>query len=137
MSEREIRKPNKSIRTRVLVIATAAVFALSLAAALALRLSSPPASVARVSLDGQVLYEIDLSAVDEEMQLTIDAGEGYNVIAVRKGGIRVVDADCPDRVCVNRGWLTGGRMPIVCLPHRLVIELVSGGDAEAPDAISG
>ena len=55
----------------------------------------------------------------------------------RPGGIRVSFADCPDQICVDQGWLSGGRIPIVCLPHRLVIELVEGGDDEAFDAVSG
>ena len=125
------------IGTRTLVIGAALAFALSLAAALALRTGARPGAVARVTLDGEVLYEIDLSAVEGETSFTVESAHGFNVIAVDRGRIRVSDADCPDRVCVNRGWLTGGYMPVVCLPHRLVIELVSGGDAEAPDAVSG
>ena len=34
-------------------------------------------------------------------------------------------------------WLEGGATPIVCLPHRLVITLVSGGSEDALDAVSG
>ena len=125
------------ISTRALIAAAAAVFALSLAAALILRWAGPRGTVARVTLDGQVLYEIDLSAVTDERQIVVESEAGFNVVAVRPGAIRVIDADCPDRVCVDRGWLTGGYMPIVCLPHNLVIELTRGGDPAAPDAVSG
>lgn len=35
----------------------------------------------------------------------------------------MLEADCPDQVCVHAGWLTDSAAPIVCLPHRLVIRL--------------
>ena len=38
--------------------------------------------------------------------------------------IHVKSADCPDKICVDTGWIGGDRksVPIVCLPNRLVIE---------------
>ena len=48
---------------------------------------------------------------------------GSNTILVQPGRICVSEADCPDRICVYQGWLTDDPIPIVCLPHRLVIAL--------------
>ena len=42
------------------------------------------------------------------------------------GRIRVSAADCPDQVCVEQGYISDGTVPIVCLPHGLVIEIVGG-----------
>ena len=48
--------------------------------------------------------------------------EGHvNRIEIRDHRIRVLEADCPDQVCVRAGWLDSAA-PIVCLPHRLVIQ---------------
>ena len=41
----------------------------------------------------------------------------------------MLEADCPDQVCVRQGWVQDRTVPIVCLPHRLVIEIV-GGEGE-------
>ena len=108
-------------------------------AALSLRLFRPDSgrAVARVEVDGEVVREIDLSAVAGAYRFEVETPGGVNVVEVRPGGIRVADADCPDQVCVKRGWLEGGRLPVVCLPHRLVISLVSGGDDDALDAVAG
>ena len=46
---------------------------------------------------------------------------------VSEGKIRVCEADCPDQVCVNQGWISSEAVPIVCLPHKLMIEIVNGG----------
>ena len=46
--------------------------------------------------------------------------------------IRVKDADCPDKTCVGMGWLSSSSMPIVCLPHKLVIQFTDDtGDVDA------
>ena len=51
----------------------------------------------------------------------------HNTVVVEGGRVRVSQADCPDQVCVNQGWISNGTVPIICLPHRLMIEIVDGG----------
>ena len=113
-----------------------AAFIACAAAALLLHRAPAARTLARVRVDGQVVREIDLAAVAAEQAFTVDTPWGQNTVSVRPGGIRVSDADCPDRVCVNQGWLTGGRVPIVCLPHRLVIELAEGGNNNTQDTVA-
>ena len=55
--------------------------------------------------------------------LTVESDAGVNIIQIEPGQIRILEADCPDQVCVQAGWLTDSAAPIVCLPHRLVIRL--------------
>ena len=47
-----------------------------------------------------------------------------NTVEIKDHMIHVSDADCPDRICVDTGWIGGDRksVPIVCLPNQLVIE---------------
>jgi Uncharacterized protein conserved in bacteria len=55
----------------------------------------------------------------------------YNVIEVAGDKIRITEADCGDQVCVRRGWAEKNGDTIVCLPHKLVIEIqdqAGGGD---------
>ena len=60
---------------------------------------------------------------------------GTNTVQVEPGRIRVSAADCPDQVCVHQGWISTGVVPIVCLPHQIVIE-ITGGESYA-DAAAG
>lgn len=86
--------------------------------------------VARITLDGELVEEIDLSAVTEPYTFTLEGPGGFtNTIEVEHGRIRVLEAGCPDQVCVNQGYISDGTVPIVCLPNRLVIEIVGGGDS--------
>ena len=76
-----------------------------------------------ISVDGQVWRTVDLSAVTEPYTFTVETEDGWNTIQAAPGSIQVVDADCPHQDCVKQGAISDGAIPIVCLPHRLVIEI--------------
>ena len=87
-------------------------------------------TVAVISVDGEVLERIDLSKVRKPYDLEISTGYGRNTVHVERDAISVSEADCPDRICVYQGRLTGSGIPIICMPHRLVIE-IEGGELDA------
>ena len=67
---------------------------------------------------------IDLEKVEKPYTFKLKTGEGhYNTIAVDKGSISIIEADCPDQLCVHQGKISDGLKPIVCLPHELVIRI--------------
>jgi hypothetical protein len=103
-------------------------------------LSQVTASQANIYLDGARVNSFDLSGVAEPYSVTVesaaDGRAGMNVLMLEHGRIRVSEADCPDGFCVRQGWLSSGAVPIVCLPHRLVIRLEGGSPPEV-DAVVG
>ena len=101
-----------------------------------LMLRKAPANVARIFQEGAQIKRLDLSAVTEPYSFTVESGAGINIIAVENGRIRVLEADCPDGLCVRQGWISSGSMPIVCLPHELIIQLDNGNSQEL-DAVVG
>ncbi len=97
--------------------------------------------IARIYQSGQLLETVDLSAVSESYSFRVDAPKGgYNIIEVRPGVIGMIEADCPDGLCVEMGYSTNALLPIVCLPHELVIEITKAAPAHeadtAPDIIT-
>jgi len=86
-------------------------------------LGSTGGTVAVISVDGEELERIDLSRVEDSYDIVIETVYGSNTVHVEPGAISVTEADCPDRICVHQGKLTGGGIPIICMPHRLVIEI--------------
>ena len=94
--------------------------------------SANDSKIAKVIQDGKVIKEIDLERVDTPYEFTVsDENEGHNTIRVEKGRICVVSSDCPDKICVNQGYIKSGAKPIVCLPHKLCIVIVSKGNIDA------
>lgn len=77
-----------------------------------------------ITVDGAVYDTVDLSAVAVPYEITVETEYGWNTIRVSHGAIEVADSDCPGHDCVKQGTVTDGVIPIVCLPHKLVIQIV-------------
>lgn len=84
----------------------------------------PAGNTADVYIDGKMVQTIDMT-VDDAYEFSTDRGS--NTVVVESGKIRVSDADCPDKVCVDMGWKSRRGETITCLPHKLVIEIQGGG----------
>ena len=89
--------------------------------------------IARIIQDGKVLYEIQLNEVPGPQTYHVNGENGYNTVLVQQGHVRMMEASCPDQVCVNQGWISNSALPIVCLPNKVIIE-ITGGEGEL-DAI--
>ncbi|MCD8158123.1 MAG: NusG domain II-containing protein [Clostridiales bacterium] len=88
---------------------------------------------AKIYSEGELVETIELDNVSEGYEFTVEGKQGENIIRVEQGRICVVSASCPDKVCVNQGWISNGVTPIVCLPNKLIIE-IEGAEAEADAA---
>lgn len=55
-------------------------------------------------------------------------GSSYNLLAVDGERVWMQAADCPDQICVHHIPIKGGGESIICLPHKLVVE-IRGGEA--------
>ena len=114
------------LKTRTWIIILAAVAVLMTVLSVLILTSRAPGVTAQVVLDGEVIREIDLSRVREPYSFTVEDGSGgTNLVEVEPGRIRVSEANCPDKICVSQGWLSDQNVPIVCLPHRLIIRIRS------------
>ena len=123
---RNHRAPAKSLWNKKDLLFIAAIL---LAAGLAFLFFRPQPSEslsrAEISVDGRTAMELDLS---EDQVLTVDgAGGGYNRIQVRDGAVSVLEASCPDKVCVHTGTVRYPGETIVCLPNRMIITVIQGG----------
>ncbi len=75
-----------------------------------------------VEIEGQVVQKFDL-AQDLE-PLKIETRHGFNTIEIKDEKVRVVEADCPDLICVYTGWRGHVGQLIVCMPHYFVVKIV-------------
>lgn len=110
-------------KTRTWIYIIVAILLLSLAASLYLWTRDAKGRIANVYVDRALVRSVDLDALTSPLRFTVETERGVNVILAEPGRIRVESADCPDKICVESGWLSDSAAPIVCLPHRVVIEL--------------
>ncbi len=83
--------------------------------------------------DDKLLYTIDLNAVQQPYTIEISCEDGTNTVEVHSGKIGVISADCPDKTCVKTGFIGDGMVPVICVPHGLMI-VVRDEDGGAVDA---
>lgn len=57
----------------------------------------------------------------------------YNLISVIDGKVTMEAADCRDQICVNHKPIMSERESIICLPHKLVIEIEGNGRKSGSD----
>ena len=69
------------------------------------------------------LYDIPLTGHTGTEDIIISDGDGENVIRIEGETIAVIEADCPDLVCVHTGAASKKGDVIACLPHKLLIEV--------------
>ena len=60
----------------------------------------------------------------------IETERGSNLLVVKDGKADMEEADCPDRLCVKQKPISKNGETIVCLPHRLVVEIKGGSETE-------
>ncbi len=76
-----------------------------------------------ITQNNVVLYDIPLTGHTGTEDITISDKGGENIIRIEGETIAVVDADCPDLVCVHTGAASKKGDVIACLPHKLLIEV--------------
>ena len=88
-----------------------------------------------VKIDGVEKYRYSLN---ENLNIEIFTGENnsqVNRLIIENGEAYVSEADCPDKICVGHKPVKNVNESIVCLPHKVVIEIVSVQDENAPDVV--
>lgn len=84
-----------------------------------------------VTVDGQ---EYGRYPLDEDQEILIQgAGGGTNLLVIKDGYADVMDASCPDKLCVHQHKIRDNGETIVCLPNKVVVTAVSS----EPPALDG
>lgn len=73
--------------------------------------------------EGKLIRTLDLSSCSNQTFDIINSSGNKNTVTVSDGMIRVTEADCPDKVCVNTAGIKKDPHPIICVPNRLVISV--------------
>ena len=74
-----------------------------------------------VRVDGKVVKELPL---DKDTSYVCETYMGVNTVLIEGGEVHVTDADCPDKICEDYKPISKVGEAIICLPHKLVVEVV-------------
>ena len=70
-------------------------------------------------------------SLGEDATVTVTGSLGTNIIEVANGRVRCLESDCSNQTCVKQGWVSGRGQTVVCLPHKLIVQVV----ADPADAV--
>lgn len=112
----------------MIIIACALLCALALYLVSQLSLGAEASSVV-VTVDGRETLRRPL-AMENRYEIEQEDGS-LNVIRVEDGAVFMEEANCRDGLCIRQGKMKNAAKTIVCLPHKLVVQLV--GDAPESD----
>jgi len=63
-------------------------------------------------------------SLDKNQTVTIGEDDWENILIIKDGKASMAKADCPDKICVNHAAISKKGETIVCLPHKVVVEVV-------------
>ena len=79
------------------------------------------------------LYGTYPLAVDTVVEIATDGG--YNRLVVQDGVAYMDTADCPDGICAAHRPISRMGESIVCLPHKVVVTVITADSGDAPDIV--
>ncbi len=74
-----------------------------------------------VRVDGRILESFSLDIDREYLIKGYDGGE--NMLVIKDGEAYISHADCPDGLCIKMGHISRRGQSIICLPHRISVEI--------------
>ena len=83
---------------------------------------------AEVTIDGQFYGTYSLEE-EQTVEIIVD-DKVKNVLKIQNGKADMIAADCPDLLCVHQRAVSNQNETIVCLPNKVVVEIVGGKRAE-------
>lgn len=90
---------------------------------------------AELRVDGKLIKKFDLNPDEAQNYRYIDDDGDYNLIEVKNQQIRIKEDNCGDQICVKRGWIKKSGETIVCLPHKLVIEIKNNTESNDGEVV--
>ena len=82
----------------------------------------------KVTVDGS-LY--DTYPLEKEQEIAIEKdGVVTNRLVIRDGVADMIEADCPDKLCVHQKAISKTGETIVCLPNKVVAEIIGSEESE-------
>ncbi len=86
-----------------------------------------------ITVGGEVYDTLYLS---DDTSYTVKLKDGsYNTFEIKDGIVDMVDASCPDKICVNHRSIHYNNDTIVCLPNKVVLEVTESEDSDV-DAVA-
>lgn len=88
--------------------------------------------IADIYQNGILIQSVPLYEITTPQTIIVEGeNDCVNTIELCRNSVAVLSADCPDKLCVKQGHIKNSKLPITCLPNRLVIQLRAVGEEKS------
>lgn len=85
-----------------------------------------------ITVDGKEYGRYSLA---ENRSITVQQNNHINKVMIKDGIVLMSHSDCSNQVCVHTGAISRTSQSIVCLPNKVMIQIIGKGQVEY-DAVS-
>lgn len=103
-----------------------------LAAFAFMQLQKESGAEVRVSVNNK---EYGTYSLNKDQTITIGEDGWKNILVIKDEKASMTKADCPDKICVNHAAISKTGETIVCLPHKVVVEVVDENGTQNKEQI--
>ena len=108
-------------RFRADIILALLLLLVALSVFLIITLTKEAGASVRVEIDGR---EVAVLSLSEDGEYSLNGGT--NILIIKDGRAEMREANCPDGLCIKQGKISHTGERIVCLPNRVMVEVVGG-----------
>ena len=85
-----------------------------------------------ITVDGE---EYGTYSLLEEQTIVIEEGDAKNIIEIQGGKAYMLEASCPDQLCVDQNEIMFDKESIICLPNKVVLTVTSDVESDVDGII--
>lgn len=75
---------------------------------------------------GDISETVSLSSENRVFEI-----DGINsTFEIKDGEIRIIEAQCPDKICEKTGYISSLGQSIICVPEKITVTVVSSGNSD-------
>ena len=115
---------NKNLLKKKDIFIIVGILVVALIFLLVVELTKEDGAAVLVKIDGKEVATYSLE-IDGEYELN----GGTNILCIKNNEAYLVDANCPDHLCVKQGKISKNGETITCLPNKLTITVTGAQDS--------
>lgn len=118
---------SKKIRNDIILISVGILVAVVLL--LLVNFTRKEGGYATIVVNG---VETESYPLDKDVTVTLsnDQTSGYNLLVIEGGYASIIEANCPDKLCVKQRKIKYNGQTLVCLPNKTIVKIVSNSDSD-------
>ncbi len=80
----------------------------------------------KITVNGKIYGIVSLNK-DDIIKIEDEKGNN-NTIEIKDNYVKMTSASCHDKYCIHQGKISKGNQTIVCLPNKVIIEIINEGN---------